>query len=155
MRLRERSYHLIWTGYPSYKFKSRVDHTAWVACFFQLCQCYPIEVSAMIEIYLHCSVVIWPLSTWNVADMMEELNFFLMKWSYLFIYLFIGQVVQHANLSSPIRDWTQASCIGRRSHNHWTAREVPGAKFFVLFLFGSLGSSVAALGLSLAIVSGG
>ena len=29
------------------------------------------------------------------------------------------------DLSSPIRDRTRVPCIGRRSLNHWTAREVP------------------------------
>ena len=27
--------------------------------------------------------------------------------------------------SSPTRDWTHIPCIGRRSLNHWTAREIP------------------------------
>ena len=29
------------------------------------------------------------------------------------------------DLSSLTRDWTRSRCIGRRSLNHWTAREVP------------------------------
>ena len=29
------------------------------------------------------------------------------------------------DLSSPNRDWTCTPCIGRRSSNHWTTREVP------------------------------
>ena len=29
------------------------------------------------------------------------------------------------DLSSPTRDWTCTPCIGRRSLNHWTARDVP------------------------------
>ena len=29
------------------------------------------------------------------------------------------------DLSSPTRDRTYTPCIGRRSLNHWTAREVP------------------------------
>ena len=33
------------------------------------------------------------------------------------------------DLSSPTRDRTRTSCIGRRSLNHWTAREVPENSF--------------------------
>ena len=33
------------------------------------------------------------------------------------------------DLSSPMRDRTRTPCIGRRSLNHWTAREVPGLWF--------------------------
>ena len=29
------------------------------------------------------------------------------------------------DLSSPTRDRTRTHCVGRRSLNHWTAREVP------------------------------
>ena len=32
--------------------------------------------------------------------------------------------------SSPTRDWTCTSCIGRRSLNHWTRREVPWQRLF-------------------------
>ena len=131
MRLRERSYHSIWTGCPSHKFKSRIDHTAGVACFFQLCQCYPIGVSADGNISaLFSSYVTFKHLKCGWYDGGTN---FLMKWFYLLIYLFFGQVVQHVDLSSPIRDWTQASCIGRRSCNHWTAREVPGTKFLFYF----------------------
>ena len=34
------------------------------------------------------------------------------------------------DLSSPTRDQTHTPCIGRRSLNHWTAREVPCYKAF-------------------------
>ena len=34
------------------------------------------------------------------------------------------------NLSSQTREWTCIPCNGRRSLNHWTAREVPGRRCF-------------------------
>ena len=37
------------------------------------------------------------------------------------------------DLSSPTRDRTRTPCLGRKSVNHWTAREVPW--FFVSFFF--------------------
>ena len=40
------------------------------------------------------------------------------------------------DLSSPTRDQTLTPCIGRRSLNHWTAREVPTPLIFnILFAF--------------------
>ena len=39
------------------------------------------------------------------------------------------------DLSSKIRDWTHAPCIGKQSLNHWTTREVPAdLSDFILFL---------------------
>ena len=35
------------------------------------------------------------------------------------------------DLISPTRDRTRTPCIGRRSPNHWTAREVPVNVFFL------------------------
>ena len=37
------------------------------------------------------------------------------------------------DLSSPTRDRTRAPSLGRRSLNHWTARELPETFFFFLF----------------------
>ena len=34
--------------------------------------------------------------------------------------------------SSAIRDWTRTHCIGRRSLNHWTTREVPEINYLKL-----------------------
>ena len=36
----------------------------------------------------------------------------------------------HVDLSSPVRNQTHTPCLGRRSPNHWTAREVPWAPFY-------------------------
>ena len=41
----------------------------------------------------------------------------------LYILIFWPQGIW--NLNSPTRDWTFSPCIGRKSFNHWTAREVP------------------------------
>ena len=36
------------------------------------------------------------------------------------------------DLSPPTRDQTHTPCLGRRSLNHWTARELPWVLFFFL-----------------------
>ena len=42
------------------------------------------------------------------------------------------------DLSSPTRDQTHTPCIGKRSLNHWTAREVPALlKFLIIFKQGT------------------
>ena len=38
------------------------------------------------------------------------------------------------DLSSQTRDWTCTPCIGRRSLNHWTARQVPAVAHFLNFM---------------------
>ena len=42
------------------------------------------------------------------------------------------------DFSSPTRDQTHTPCIGRRSLNHWTPREVPGNDFLLVVLYNLL-----------------
>ena len=52
----------------------------------------------------------------------------------LFYFVFVFLPWGMWDLSSQTRDWTHTPCIGRRSLNHWTAREVPPTFLFkVLF----------------------
>ena len=45
----------------------------------------------------------------------------------LLLYALVFRLWGNWNLSSPTRDWIYAPCIGRRSLNHWTTREVSQA----------------------------
>ena len=45
-------------------------------------------------------------------------------------WLFLSMLWDMWDLSSPTRDWTHAPCLGRRSLNHRTARELPETFFF-------------------------
>ena len=39
------------------------------------------------------------------------------------------------DLSSPTRDWTLTSCIGKQSLNHWVTREISAFFFFLCYLW--------------------
>ena len=54
----------------------------------------------------------------------------LIQYSFCFMFCFTSSLVVW-NLSSLTRNWTHAPCIGRRSLNHWIARDVPRANFYV------------------------
>ena len=52
---------------------------------------------------------------------------------YLFIYLFLAVLHSLQDLSSSIRDWTQAPAVKALSPNHWTTREFPMYMIFYIY----------------------
>ena len=89
-----------------------------------------------LSFYLHCSTP-W-VSTYTVPHILSLESLLLageaitgVKMSLLFLSSFFFFATQRGmwDLSSPIRDWTCASCIGSMQSQHQTTREVPNLSF--------------------------
>lgn len=57
--------------------------------------------------------------------------------SFFFKNLFYFLDASHSlqNLSSPSRDWSQATVVEVPSPNHWTAKEFPVSSFYMIYTF--------------------
>ena len=97
--------------------KRAQEACAWIsldsACLFPLGSVYPSSIIA-IDVFFKIFLV------WTIFKVFIEFVTTL-----LLFYILVFWPQDTWDLSFPIKDRTHTLCIGRRSLNHWTAREVP------------------------------